>query len=184
MGEDEEMPFTVKNAISVLALMAATLVAPAAAEPDPFSHQRSAEAFFQDTDPSDCVSLEALVGAFDSPAGESQAYLGLTLSDPCTGTSASGSGQEPIGVDEFVVEKSLETAHLAATLTLQDGDVAVALDVTWTNNAHCSRPRVDLGETKPGKVCSSTARGTASVNGVTYSLGPTSGTIWRGQLPP
>src|SRR4051812_29342375 len=47
--EDEEMRFSVKNAIGMVALIAATVIAPAAAEPDPFSHQRSAEGFFQDS---------------------------------------------------------------------------------------------------------------------------------------
>jgi hypothetical protein len=182
--EDEEMRFSVKNAIGMVALIAATVIAPAAAEPDPFSHQRSAEGFFQDADRSDCASVEALVGAYDSPTGESQAYLDLSLADPCAGTSASGFAQEPIGADEFVVDKSLGTAHLAATVTLHDGNVAVALDVTWTRAGRCFRPKVDLGDVQPGKVCSATARGTATVDGVSYSLGPTDGTIWRGQLPP
>jgi hypothetical protein len=178
------MRFAVKYAIGTVMVVAATLVAPAAAEPDPISHQRSAEGFFQDADRSDCASVEALVGAYDSPTGDSQAYVGLTLVDPCAGTSASGFAQEPVGPDDFVVGRSLVTAHLAATLTLANGPVAVALDVTWTRDGRCLRPKVDLGDVQPGKVCSATARGTATVNGVTYTLGPTGATIWRGQLPP
>ena len=169
------MRFAVKYAIGTLMVVAATLVAPAAAEPDPSSHQRSAEVFFQDADRSDCASVEALVGAYDSPTGDSQAYLGLSLADPCAGTSASGFAQQPVDADEFVVDRSLETAHLVATVTLQEGDVAVALDVTWTRDGRCVRPKVDLGGLQPGKLCSATARGTATVDGVTYALGPAAG---------
>jgi hypothetical protein len=177
-----------KVVLVAVGIVAAMMAAFASAAPDPGAHQRSAEVFFLDPDPTDCATIEALVGAFDSAKGEhSEAFISLFVDDPCTGTSASGTAQETVQPDAFDVEKSLMSARLATTLTLPDGAVPVTIDVVWTKDPkpHCARPKIDLGiDIRFGKLCNATASGTVTVNDVTYSLGPAGGIIVRGQPPP
>jgi hypothetical protein len=141
-----------------------------------------AQVFFLDRDPSDCLAYGGLLGASDSPTGDS-AYAAFGLDDSCTGTSVHFGFEQPIAIDSSVIEPSLKSAHVVFTVAADDG-TPVTFDVTWTSNGDPvqGRPKIDTGlKVKWALIRGANVSATITVNGSTYTI-TDGGIIWRGVL--